>query len=136
VSDRSVTDSVNAALPPKSLAAAPDIITGSLPAPGTLSRAVRPSVSANMRFEQIVITAVGAVCVFVAALVLVLRMSARRQARVREPGKWEERAWSFGLIEEGEYGGAPGYGRPPDYRPPPLWTDSPDDQVRQRPLHE
>jgi hypothetical protein len=29
---------------------------------------------------------------------------------------------------EEEYEGAPGYGRPDGYGPPPLWTDSPSDQ--------
>ncbi len=80
---------------------------------------------AGMILEEIVVTAVAAVCGFVAVLVLVLRRSARR--RVRRPGGWEQRAWSFGPKEDGEYGGAPGYGRPPGYRPPPLWTDSPYD---------
>jgi GntR family transcriptional regulator / MocR family aminotransferase len=36
----------------------------------------------------------------------------------RGPGRWEERAWSFGPDEDEEYGGSPGYGRPPGYGPP------------------
>ncbi len=106
-----------------------------------------------MTLEEVVITAVAAVCVFVAVLVLVLRISARRRPgpkkpsgyrdrrltataasrRARMPGEWEERAWSFGPSEEEEYGGPPGYGRPPGYGPPPLWTDSPNDPPGWRP---
>jgi hypothetical protein len=85
--------------------------------------------------EQIVITGVGSVCVFAAVLVFVPRMSSRRRRdrrlvataaspRDRRPGRWEERSWSFGPEEDGEYGGAPGCGRPPGYGPPPLWTES------------
>jgi hypothetical protein len=83
-----------------------------------------------MTLEEIVITGVATVCVFVAVLVFVLRMSSRRRPglpHVRGPGRWEERAWSFGPEEDEEYGGASGYGRPPDYGPPPLWTESPYD---------
>jgi subtilisin family serine protease len=80
----------------------------------------------GMTMEQIVITAVASVCVFVAVLVFVLRMSSRRQARPgsdRRPGRWEEKTWSFGPEKDGEYGEAAGYGRPPGYGPPPLWTE-------------
>jgi GntR family transcriptional regulator/MocR family aminotransferase len=104
-----------------------------------------------MTVEDIVIIGVAAVCVFVAVLVLMLRMSARRQPgsqnlrgpygprmhrdrrlvatatppQAHGPGRWEERAWSFGPEEGEEYGGAPGSGRPPGYGPPPLWTEPP-----------
>jgi hypothetical protein len=86
-----------------------------------------------MTMEEIVITAVASVCVFVAVLVFVFRMSSRRQVAVtsspggRTWGGWEERSWSFGPDEDDEYGGAPGYGRPPGYGPPPLWTGPPYD---------
>ena len=113
------------------------------PSPGSPS-------PAGMTLEEIVVTGVAAVCVFVAVLVFVLRMSARRRAvpqspgsgsRGRDwrpavmsappyhrmPGDWEERSWSFGPEEDEEYGGAPGCGRPPGYGPPPLWTESPYD---------
>ena len=86
-----------------------------------------------MTLEEIVVTGVAAVCAFVAMLVFVLRMSARRRATPRPgvtapphprmPGSWEERSTSFGPEE----GGAYGYGRPPGYGPPPLWTESPYD---------
>jgi hypothetical protein len=66
----------------------------------------------DMTLTQIVITAVAAVIVFVAVLVGVLELSRRGP---RRPG-------------EEEYEGAPGYGRPDGYGPPPLWTDSPSDQ--------
>jgi len=76
----------------------------------------------------------------VAALVVVLRMSARRRTRrdwryalpaagpqPRSHGRWEEKSWSFGP-EQGEgHGGTPGYGRPSGYGPPPLWTEAPYD---------
>ena len=99
---------------------------------------------ASMTIEEIVITGVAVVCVLVAVLVLVLRMSPWRRPgprghrdrrlvavaappHARGPGRWEERAWSFGPEEDEEYGGASGYGRPPGYGPPPLWTESPYD---------
>jgi subtilisin family serine protease len=90
--------------------------------------------------QELAITGAAAVCAFVAALVTVLKMSARRRARrdwrhaapaaSARPGRlgrWEEKSWSFGPDEEQGHGGTPGYGRPPDYGPPPLWTDSPYD---------
>jgi hypothetical protein len=86
-----------------------------------------------MTMEEIVITAVASVCVFVAVLVFVLRMSSRRPVAVtsspggRTRGGWEETSWSFGPDEDDEHGGAPGYGRPPGYGPPPLWTGPPYD---------
>lgn len=83
-----------------------------------------------MTLEEIAITGIAAVCVFVAVLVFVLRMSSRRRPGAphgRGPGRWEERAWSFGPDEDEEYGGAAGDGRPPGYGPPPLWTESPYD---------
>ena len=92
---------------------------------------------AGMTLEEIVVTGVAAVCVFLAVLVFVLRMSSRRRDRRLValdgpphddvPGGWEERSWSFGPEEGGEYGGASGFGRPPGYGPPPLWTESPYD---------
>jgi len=107
-----------------------------------------------MTIEDSVITGVAAICVFVAVLVLVLRMSAQRRAgpenpeksanrygprmqrdrrpvvtatptHTRGPGRWEERAWSFGPEGDEEYGGPAGYGRPAGYGPPPLWTEPP-----------
>ena len=99
----------------------------------------------GMTFEETLITGAAAVCVFLAVLVFVLRMSRRRGGRpgpggrdgrheamaappyARMPGHWEETSWSFGPDEDEEYGGAPGSGRPPGYGPPPLWTDSPYD---------
>jgi GntR family transcriptional regulator/MocR family aminotransferase len=106
----------------------------------------RGGLSMGMTLEDIVIIAVAAVCVFVGVLVLVLRMSAQRRAgtshpygprmhrdrplvptatpsHARVPGRWEERAWSFGPQEDEEYDGAPGYGRPAGYGPPPLWNE-------------
>ncbi len=103
-----------------------------------------------MTLEDIVITGVAAVCVFVAVLVFVLRMSSPRRSgpskpyglrmlrdrrlvattaptHARGPGEWEEKAWSFGPQEDEEYGGGLGYGRPPGYGPPPLWTEEPYD---------
>ena len=106
-----------------------------------------------MTLEDIVIIGVAAICVFVAVLVFVLRIFSRRwsgpknprrpdgprmlrdrplvvttaPAHARGPGRWEERAWSFGPQEDEEHGGAAGYGRPPGYGPPPLWTESPYD---------
>ncbi|MGH3236620.1 MAG: hypothetical protein ACRDOH_25870 [Streptosporangiaceae bacterium] len=83
-----------------------------------------------MTLEEIVITGVAVVCVLVTVLVLVLRMSSRRRPgppHAGGPGRWEERAWSFGPEEDEEYGGAPGHGRPAGYGPPPLWTESPYD---------
>ena len=92
---------------------------------------------AAMTLEEIVVTGVAAVCVFLAVLVFVLRTSSRRRDRRLVamdgppyggvPGDWEETSWSFGPEEGGEYGGAPGYGRPPGYGPPPLWTELPYD---------
>ncbi|HYX60613.1 MAG TPA: S8 family serine peptidase [Streptosporangiaceae bacterium] len=88
--------------------------------------------------RQIVITAAAAVCAFVTALVLVLRISSRRrrlaamaaQPQTRRHRHWDERSWSFGPDEGGDYGGSPGYGRPPGYGPPPLWTEPPYDPPR------
>ncbi len=107
----------------------------------------------GMTLEGIVITGVAAICVFVAVLVFVLRMSSRRRTgsknsrnpygprmlgdprlvttaaptHTRGPGGWEERTWSFGPQEDEESGEALGYGRPPGYGPPPLWTEEPYD---------
>jgi subtilisin family serine protease len=89
----------------------------------------------SITVRDIVITAGAAVCAFVAALVFVLRMSARRRrlaamAALPHPRRhrnWEEKAWSFGPDESGDYGGSPGYGRRPGYGPPPLWTGPPAD---------
>jgi flagellar biosynthesis/type III secretory pathway M-ring protein FliF/YscJ len=75
---------------------------------------------------QIVITVVAAVVVFVAVLVLVLKLSRRRDRR-REPEQGR-RPGSFGSEDEEDNAGAPGYGRPAGYGPPPLWTDAPNDQ--------
>jgi hypothetical protein len=66
----------------------------------------------DMTLTQVVMTAVAAVIVFVAVLVGVLEISRRRARRGGEE----------------QYQGAPGYGRPDGYGPPPLWTDSPPDQ--------
>ncbi len=100
--------------------------------------------------ENIVIIGVAAVCVFVSVLALMLRLSSRRRsgpghpygppmlrdprlvatatpAHARGPGRWEERTWSFGPQEDEDDGGALGYGRPPGYGPPPLWTEEPYD---------
>ncbi len=113
----------------------------------SLGPSLGPRSRAGMTLEEIVVTGVAAVCVFVAALVFVLRMSSRRRAyrspgsrgrdrRLaataappddRRPGRWEERAWSFGPEEDEAYGGASGYGRPPGYGPAPLWTEPPYD---------
>ncbi len=113
----------------------------------SLGPSLGPRSRAGMTLEEIVVTGVAAVCVFVAALVFVLRMSSRRRAyrspgsrgrdrRLaataappddRRPGRWEERAWSFGTEEDEAYGGASGYGRPPGYGPAPLWTEPPYD---------
>jgi hypothetical protein len=76
--------------------------------PGT----VAASPVAALTLTQVVITVVAAVIVFVAVLVGAGEI-ARRRARRRG---------------EEEYKGAPGYGRPDGYGPPPLWTDSPSDQ--------
>jgi hypothetical protein len=73
--------------------------------------AVVASPVAALTLTQVVITAVATVIVFVAVLVGVLEISRRRARRGGE-----------------EYEGAPGYGRPDGYGPPPLWTDSPSDQ--------
>jgi len=89
----------------------------------------------SITMRDIVITAGAAACAFVAALVFVLRMSARRRrlaamATLPHPRRhrnWEEKAWSFGPDESGDYGGSPGYGRRPGYGPPPLWTEPPSD---------
>jgi subtilisin family serine protease len=89
-----------------------------------------PMPSITMR--EIVITAAAAVCAFVAALVFVLRMSSRRrrlaamaaEPHLRRRRQWDERSWSFGPDESGDYGGSPGYG------PPPLWTEPPYDPPR------
>ena len=82
---------------------------------------------AGMTLSQIVITVVAAVVVFVAVLVLVLKLS-RRGDRRREPAGQELRPGSFGSDDEEDNAGAPGYGRPAGYGPPPLWTDMPYDQ--------
>jgi subtilisin family serine protease len=58
--------------------AASPAATGRRPAQGAVSQA-------GMTLEEVVITAVAAVCVFVAVLVLVLRTSSRRQADPRTP---------------------------------------------------
>jgi hypothetical protein len=76
-----------------------------------------------MTLTQIVITAVAAVVVFVAALVLVLKLSRRRDRRA-EPAGPGLRPGSFGSDDEEDNVGAPGYGRPAGYGPPPLWTDT------------
>jgi hypothetical protein len=89
----------------------------------------------SITMREIVTTAAAAVCAFVVALVFVLRMSARRRRlaamaaspRPRTRRRWEERTWSFGPDESGDYGGPAGYGRPPGYGPPPLWTEPPYD---------
>ena len=78
---------------------------------------------ADLTRTQIVITVVAAVVVFVAVLVLVLKLSRRGDHR-REPGGQERRPGSFGSADEQDNAGAPGYGRPAGYRPPPLWTDT------------
>jgi subtilisin family serine protease len=125
-------------------ASAPDPVYASfrawLATPGGRAAVGRPS--AGMTLEQVVVTGVAAVCVFVAALVFVLRMSSWRRTgsgrrgrrlvaaappHARVPGRWEERSWSFGPEQDEEYGGAPGYGRPPGYGPPPLWAEPPYD---------
>jgi|HubBroStandDraft_3_1064219.scaffolds.fasta_scaffold1729008_1 hypothetical protein len=74
--------------------------------------AVAASPVAALTLTQVVITAVAAVIVFVAVLVGAGEISRRRARRGGEE----------------EYEGAPGYGRPDGYGPPPLWTDSPSDQ--------
>ena len=97
--------------------------------------AARATRMPSITMLQIVITAAAAVCAFVTALVVVLRMSSRRRrlaalAASPHPGRrrrWEERSWSFGPDESGDYGGTSGYGRPPGYGPPPLWTEPPYD---------
>jgi hypothetical protein len=96
-----------------------------------LSAVARPAIT----MREIVITAAAAVCAFVTALVFVLRMSSRRrrlaamavQPQTRRRRHWDERSWSFGPDEGGDYGGSPGSGRPPGYGPPPLWTEPPYD---------
>ncbi len=87
-------------------AAALMALAGLALASGPARAADEPSQS-GMTMEQIVITGAGSVCVFVAVLVFVLRMSSRRRTdrrlvataaspRDRRPGRWEERSWSFG----------------------------------------
>ena len=97
----------------------------------------RDSVSTSaITMREIAITAAAAVCAFVTAMVFVLRMSSRRrrlaamaaQPRSRRRRHGDERSWSFGPDEGGDYAGSPGYGRPPGYGPPPLWTEPPYDQ--------
>jgi hypothetical protein len=87
---------------------------------------VSPMAPAGMTLTQIVVTAVAAVVVFVAVLVLVLKLSRRgdRRAEPADPGR---RPGSFGSDDEEDNVGAPGYGRPAGYGPPPLWTDTPYD---------
>ncbi len=109
----------------------------------------------GMTIEDVVIIGVAAICVFVAVLVFALRISSRRQPaprvphgprmqrdrrlvaaatppQPRGPGRWEEKAWSFGPEEDEDYGGAPGYGRPSGYGPPPLWAEPPYDPPGRR----
>ena len=81
---------------------------------------------AGMTLTQIVVTVVAAVVVFVAVLVLVLKLS-RRADRRPEPAEPGRRPGPFGSDDEGDNVGAPGYGRPAGYSPPPLWTDTPYD---------
>jgi len=84
-------------------------MAGGISAPGT---------PAGMTLTEIVITAVATVIVFVGVLVLVLELARRRASQVAdEPG-------SFGSEGEEDDEGAPGYGRPAGYGPPPLWTDA------------
>lgn len=78
---------------------------------------------AGMTLTQIVITIAAAVVVFVAVLVLVLKLS-RRVNRRREPAGQRLRPGSFGSDDQEDNAGAPGYGRPAGYGPPPLWTDT------------
>ncbi len=105
-----------------------------------VSPAARPARGDSTRMpsitmRDIAITAGAAVCAFVAALVFVLRMSARRRRLAamaalpypRRHRNWEEKAWSFGPDESEDYGESPGYGRRPGYGPPPLWTGPPSD---------
>lgn len=99
---------------------------------------------AGMTRIEVVIIAVAAVVVFVAAFVLVLEMSHRRarsEARERRArlnamatrttayvsGEQGRSPGPFGPIDEADYDGAPGYGRPAGYGPPPLWHDVPYD---------
>jgi hypothetical protein len=81
---------------------------------------------AGMTLTQVVITVVAAVAVFVAVLVLVLKLS-RRSDRRREPAGQGRRLGPFGSDDEEDNAGAPAYGRPAGYGPPPLWTDTPYD---------
>ena len=85
----------------------------------------------SITVPEIMITAVAAVCAFVAALMFVLRMSSRRRRRAAMAAsarlRWDERPWSFGPEESDDYSEVPGYGRPPGYGPPPLWTEPPYD---------
>jgi len=81
---------------------------------------------AGMTLTQIVITVVAAVAVFVAVLVLVLKLP-QRAGRRQEPAGQGRRLGSFGSDDEDDNAGAPGYGRPAGYGPPPLWTDTPYD---------
>lgn len=77
---------------------------------------------AGMTLAEIVITAVAAVIVFVAMLVLVLELARRRDRR--RSREWGAEPGSFGSDDEAAHPGAPGYGRPAGYGPPPLWTDA------------
>ena len=85
----------------------------------------------SITVPEIMITAVAAICAFVAALMFVLRMSSRRRRRAAMAAsarlRWDERPWSFGPEESDDYSEVPGYGRPPGYGPPPLWTEPPYD---------
>ncbi len=83
-------------------------------APGAGPSGPRSSASAwrlRLPLREIVATAAAAVCAFVAVLLGVLWMSSRRRrpraapARPGPPGRWEEKAWSFGPDEDDEYGG-------------------------------
>ena len=126
-------------------------VSAAAPSPGRPSRPSaqsppRGGAQPGMTLEEIVITGVAAICVFLAVLVFVLWMPSRRRGGQRgprgrdgrqvamaappyprTPGHWEETSTSFGPDEDEEYGGPPGYGRPVGYGPPPLWTDSPYD---------
>jgi subtilisin family serine protease len=93
--------------------------TGARPAPAAAtSGAPSPASPWRLRLplREIVVTGVAAVCAFVVVLLAVLWMSSRRMSSRRSrplaasahpgtPGKWEERAWSFGPDEGDDYGG-------------------------------
>jgi membrane-anchored mycosin MYCP len=83
---------------------APDAATSGAP---SRARAWR----LRLPLREIVVTGAAAVCAFVVVLLAVLWMSSRRSrpraapAHPHTPGRWEERAWSFGPDEGDEYGG-------------------------------